>query len=152
MTTTRPPFPRWTLVWNASDWPATSSDNLAAFAVDPFTGAGTGVDIQGIRETNASMSAWRECAMAWTRGAGYTFAELHTAREIATGTTAEACAAVALLEDGRAIALPEAALQGEPPWKQTWGEPFARIGHRPGRHSNSLSGTPETDEAPQGAP
>lgn len=146
--TTRPPFPRWTLVWTAADWQVTGSDTLAAFAYDRTTGA----DMAGIRATNESMSRWRECAMAWTRGAGYDFGELHLAREVASGTTPESCAAVAILEDGRAIALPEAALRGEPPWHPTWGGNFAHIGHWPRRHSNSLSGTPETHEALEGAP
>ena len=147
-TTTRPPFPRWTLVWTAADWQAPASDTLAAFAYDRTTGA----DMAGIRATNESMSRWRECAMAWTRAAGYDFGELHLAREVASGTTPESCAAVAILDDGRAIALPEAALQGEPPWHPTWGEPAVRYARLSGRHSNSLPGTPETLEAPQGAP
>lgn len=148
-TTTRPPIPRWCLVWTASDWQATGSDRLAAFAYDRTTGA----DMAGIRATNASLAAWRECALEWAHAAGYTFAELHTARDLATGTTPDTCAAVALLEDGRAIALPEAAIQGEPPWHPHWWDgtpsnnPFG-----PRRHSNSGPGTPETDEPPRGAP
>ena len=141
-TTTRPPIPRWALVWTASDWQATGSDRLAAFAYDRTTGA----DMAGIRATNASLAAWRECALEWAHAAGYTFGELHTARDLATGTTADTCAAVALLEDGRAVAIPAASLEG------TRGEPFAQIGHGPGRHSNSGFPTPETDEPPGGAP
>ena len=144
-TTTRPPFPRWTLVWTAADWQAPSSDALAAFTYDRTTGA----DAQGIRATNASMSAWRECAMAWTRAAGYDYGHLHAAREIATGTTPESCAAVAVLEDGRAVAIPAASLEDT---AQGWGMTPSEGPTRPGRHSNYLSGTPETHEALEGAP
>ena len=144
-TTTRPPIPRWCLVWTASDWQATGSDRLAAFAYDRTTGA----DLAGIRATNASLAAWRECALEWARAAGYTFGELHTARDLATGTTADTCAAVALLEDGRPVAIPAASLEDT---AQGWGVTKPEGPSRPGRHSNSGPGTPETDEPPRGAP
>ena len=144
-TTTRPPFPRWTLVWTASDWEATAPDTLAPFTHEQTAGA----DMAAIRRTNASMSMWRECAMAWARVVGYDYGHLHLAREVATGTTPDSCAAVAILEDGRAVAIPAAALAA---WGQTWGMTPSEGPTRPGRHSTTLSENPETHEAPQGAP
>lgn len=102
---TRAPMPRWVVAWDSTEWPATGSPELAAFA---YTN-GTGIDQAGIRATNASMKAWREAAMAWCDGAGYTFAEWLLGRDVATGTSVQGCAEV-VLEDGRAICIPAAAV------------------------------------------
>lgn len=107
----RPPMPRWVVCWDSTEWPATGTPDLAAFA---YTN-GTGIDMAGIRETNASMKAWRDAAMAWCDGARYTFAEWLTARDAATGTSPDTCAAVALLEDGRAVCLPAVAVSEPEP-------------------------------------
>lgn len=106
MTADRPPIPRWALVWTATDWTATGSDRHPAFAY----ARSDGHDLAAIRATNASMTAWRECAHAWCEAAGYTFAEHFAAREVATGTTEDTCAAVAFTSDGRPVCIPAAAM------------------------------------------
>lgn len=144
---TRPVIPRWVCLWTYGPATERPGGDTAPFV---YATPSTDTDRRLIRDAVTAQRDWHDMALRWITGNGYTYADWMTAREAAQGLTRAECAGVVITDQGQAVVITAHELEGTPPHS---GEaPEAGFAKWPGRHSNSLSVTPETNEAPQGAP
>jgi hypothetical protein len=139
-------IPRWVCTWTHGPATDRPGGDLA-----PFVHATPSTDTERrlIRDAVTSQRDWHDMALRWISDHGFTYGDWMQAREAAQGLTRAECAGVVITDEGQAVVITARELKATP---TTWAMPPNQTPRRPGRHSNSLSVTPETNEAPQGAP
>lgn len=143
---TRTVIPRWVCIWTHGPATDRHGGDLAPFV---YATPSTDTERRLIRDAVTSQRDWHDMALRWITEHGYTYGDWMQAREAAQGLTRAECAGVVITDEGQAVVITAHELEATPP---PWGESLRPTFSLPGRHSNSLSVQPETNEAPQGAP
>ena len=143
---TRTVIPRWVCIWTHGPATDRHGGDLAPFV---YATPSTDTERRLIRDAVTSQRDWHDMALRWITEHGYTYGDWMQAREAAQGLTRAECAGVVITDEGHAVVITAHELEATPP---PWGKAPHKVHCPPGRHSNSLPVTPETNEDPQGAP